>query len=255
MHVTLSEMRRAAHEIAAGSDVAHGEAFVIDQPVAGIEPAVDVDAQIGGAGAARIGPVAAAMDLVQRGLEIAERIALARQNRALGLGAAIDHVVAEAVEIGGREAEPRIGRHQDRAEPDRVEAERHQMIEDRQQRPAGGRHGGARRQMARPAEAIKSLQGGQDPVIGAAAAVERPLRVVERLRPVDADRDLEVVIGEQAHVVVGEQRRIGGDGKPHRAAAAACLRARIGNDLAHQCAVQKSSGIMRARPPNLPSSA
>src|SRR6185369_8010819 len=71
IHMALRKMNGPPHHVAARTHVAHRETLVVDQPMARIQSAVRLDAQVAGAGAARIGPMTAAMDFVQRRLEVA----------------------------------------------------------------------------------------------------------------------------------------------------------------------------------------
>ena len=123
------------------TNVTHGEFWIIDKPVACVEPSFGIDAQITGAGAAGQGAMGAAMNLVERCQQIAKRVGPAGFERGDGFLSAFDHVNEMTVEIRGSERQAGIGRNQHRGKTYIVKAEIDHMVEKRQQSSASGRHG------------------------------------------------------------------------------------------------------------------
>src|SRR5205814_4122668 len=130
--------------IAACADVAHCESIVVNETVTRIETAVGIDAQIRRAGPTRVRTMRAAMNFVQCGLEITERMTLAGEDSALCCASAREHVVAKLFEIGGCKCKARIRRDKHGRESDRIESERNEVIENRLERIGSGRHCGSR---------------------------------------------------------------------------------------------------------------
>src|SRR5262245_26969970 len=68
IHMAAIEQLPARVRVRPDANVAHDESRVVDEPVAGIEPPLGIDAEIAGAGAAGERPMRAAMDFLQGGL-------------------------------------------------------------------------------------------------------------------------------------------------------------------------------------------
>ena len=235
VHVAPGEPRRLAVRVDPVAERPHRARGVADEAVAGGEGAVGGDTEIARPGAAGIGPVRAAADLAERGEQVGKAVALARHRPALEFGAAVDHGVEHGLEVVGAHlvAPGRCCEH--RREADAVEAGVEKAVERLAEAEVARRDGHPRRHLHPPLAREQRRDPPHDRVVAAPAAAERPQRVVDGTRAVEADRDREAVLFEEVDVRLGDEGAVGGDREAeHHPALAGRLGGVAGRRLQHR---------------------
>src|SRR6516164_6901155 len=92
VHMSGGEPLGLARAVDAVLERAHGAVLVADEAVTGGQFAVRRHAKIARAGAARVGPMRAAVDFPHRVDHIGERIALSKLRAALVFASTVDHL-------------------------------------------------------------------------------------------------------------------------------------------------------------------
>jgi hypothetical protein len=128
MHVAFSQPSRSPITIDA-IEGAHCTLLIADETMAGREFPVGGHAEIAGAGAARIWPMGAAVNLTHRVCHVGERIAFARDQPLLECAAAVDHTVQHTNKIVRLHFTATTRRTQHGRESDAVKSSGDEIIE------------------------------------------------------------------------------------------------------------------------------
>lgn len=180
--------------------------------------------------------MAARVQFVHRGLEVAEGVPAARRQLAQRRFPALDHLFKEAGEGGGVDLVRGVRGADHGGEADLVEAESDAVLQDVDQ-PSGVRgHADACREVARSSVPLQHLQPGPQPVVRAAPARSPAQCVVAGPVAVQADGHGERVGGEQLRVRGPDRGEVGGEREADGVSGGGSGPGRVRDDLVHQVA-------------------
>src|SRR5271165_2380480 len=239
VNMPLGEPLRLTRPVDPAGERAHCALRIADKAVTGGKFAIRRHAEIAGPRPARVGSVRAAVNLAHGVDHVGERVALAEMDAPFVLAPAVDHLAEHPFEVvrlhlalSGRGA-------QHRREPDAVETRGDEIVERPAQRKIRWRNRDAGGHLHGAPQAQERLDAPHDRIETAASALERPERVMELAWSVEADSDGEAVVLEEAGVVLGQQRAVGGDRERHLRAARFGEIARPPGRLAQRVAVDQ----------------